>query len=314
MAGRSWRHLGVATRPCEVMATMNFHRTLMTIGTMKVEERIEVAAKKAEQLPDYIISLIRIHTNNLIVNYTDLLSKQIGTSSAAYALNDFQMLLYHGELMKLTALWDRADLDKCSIPTIHALIDDPKVIRRLFRRFLKGTFGEIRSVNFSDLDDPLGSRLRYRRSSFRRARERFAQHALAGLDLAKRTEGSAQLRSIVDHRARYFAHNLDLAHPSVEAKPYTPPKHGYERELLNITLEVANGLNAMLKRRLLRLRGQHKAGQAQRWLPLGGLQVHLRSVAYAAQAGTDQRHGVTVRRKGRPEPPQAGKERQTGQA
>jgi HEPN superfamily AbiU2-like protein len=73
-------------------------------------------------------------TDQRELTYTPTLSAQIPKSFAANAFNVFQLSMYHFEIVRLCALWDRAaerDIDKESIPTVVELIADEKIIEEL---------------------------------------------------------------------------------------------------------------------------------------------------------------------------------------
>jgi hypothetical protein len=96
-------------------------------------ERVEAAKQKTERVVDHLFQLIALHENNAVVVYSDALALQIPRSYAANAFNVFQQSLYHLEIVRLCALWDRAwpDLSRESIPTVVELIADSNVIDAL---------------------------------------------------------------------------------------------------------------------------------------------------------------------------------------
>src|SRR5262245_7022717 len=102
-------------------------------GHMATGERVEAAKQKTERVVDHLFQLIALHENNAVVVYSDALALQIPRSYAANAFNVFQQTLYHFEILRLCALWDRAwpDLSRESIPTIVELIADANVIDAL---------------------------------------------------------------------------------------------------------------------------------------------------------------------------------------
>src|SRR3954447_5805814 len=71
------------------------------IAKMSTAERIEIARSKADQMWKFVLGLIQTHANNRIITCSDVLSDQIGISQAAHAFNDFQEIMYVGELVKL---------------------------------------------------------------------------------------------------------------------------------------------------------------------------------------------------------------------
>jgi hypothetical protein len=98
---------------------------------MAVSERVSLAKEKIRCLVDHLLYVLELHENNAIVLYSDALSTQIPTSFAANAFNVFQRGLHQFEIVRLCALWDRAELARENIPTVIELIDDDEVIEAL---------------------------------------------------------------------------------------------------------------------------------------------------------------------------------------
>jgi len=85
---------------------------------MSVSERVEIAKEKTKRVVDHLHYLLELHENNVIVLYTPTLSQQIPESFAANAFNVFQQGMYQFEIVRLCALWDRAEPEKENIRTI----------------------------------------------------------------------------------------------------------------------------------------------------------------------------------------------------
>src|SRR3954470_12232173 len=98
---------------------------------MAVPERGSLAKEKIRRVVDHLLYVLELHENNAIVLYSSTLSAQIPTSFAANAFNVFQRGLHQFEVVRLCALWDRAELEKENIPTVIELIDHPDVIESL---------------------------------------------------------------------------------------------------------------------------------------------------------------------------------------
>src|ERR1700731_98620 len=101
------------------------------IAKLTVPERLKAAKDKTPRVLDHLLYLLALHENNAIVLYSPTLSSQIPTSYAANAFNVFQRGLHQFEIVRLCALWNRAELDKENIPTIIELIDHNDVIESL---------------------------------------------------------------------------------------------------------------------------------------------------------------------------------------
>jgi AbiU2 len=80
---------------------------------------------------DHFLYLIELHANNSYAVYSPALSSQIPKSYAANAFFVFQRSMYQLEIVRLCALWDRAELEKENITTVIELIDNETIIRIL---------------------------------------------------------------------------------------------------------------------------------------------------------------------------------------
>ena len=98
---------------------------------MTTAGRIQAAKEKTERVVDHLLYLLALHENNAIIVYSDTLSSRIPYSRAANAFNVFRAGLHQVEIVRLCALWDRAEETKENIPTIAELIDHPSVLNAL---------------------------------------------------------------------------------------------------------------------------------------------------------------------------------------
>jgi hypothetical protein len=98
---------------------------------LKPAERINLAKTKMEKVLDHFLYVLELHANNEFIVYTSTLSSQIPVSLAANAFNVFQRSMYEFEIVRLCALWDRAELPKENIPTVVELIDNDVIIDEL---------------------------------------------------------------------------------------------------------------------------------------------------------------------------------------
>lgn len=226
--------------------------TRKKIAGMSPAERVSLAEKKASELWRFIGSLAQTHGNNQIVNATNRLSSQIGRSYAGHAFFDFQQAILYMELAKLTALWDRPDLGKFSIPTVIALIDEPKVLRILYRRRLFERLELERVFRRNHREEFAFEELQQhchviRVGAIEAARRSYRKQLRIGMGVGRAVMESKRLLSIRDFRDRYIAHNLDADDPGIAARPYTAPKFGQERRLLMTTCRVTDALNGVIR-------------------------------------------------------------------
>jgi hypothetical protein len=94
-------------------------------------ERIALAKAKMERVLDHFLYVLELHANNEFVVYSHILSAQIRASFAANAFNVFQLSMHQIEIVRLCALWDKAEPDKENIPTVVRLIDNEQVVEDL---------------------------------------------------------------------------------------------------------------------------------------------------------------------------------------
>ena len=103
---------------------------------MGVGDRVKAAKQKTERVVDHLLYLLELHENNAIILYSPTLASQIRTSYAAHAFKVFRHGLHQFEIVRLCALWDKADCDSENIQTIIELIDHPDIIEALAQETL----------------------------------------------------------------------------------------------------------------------------------------------------------------------------------
>jgi hypothetical protein len=104
-----------------------------------------------DRVLDHILYVLELHANNLFVVYSPMLVSQI--PFAANAFNVLQRSMYQIEIVRLCAIWDKADPNKESIPTVVKLIDTKGIIEMLankVRRQWPGISGYVLNPS----DDP----------------------------------------------------------------------------------------------------------------------------------------------------------------
>jgi AbiU2 len=210
---------------------------------MTTAERIQAAKEKTERVLDHLLYLLALHANNAIIVYSNTLSSQIPYSHAANAFDVFRAGLHQFEIVRLCALWDRAEEPRENIPTIAKLIDDPGVIDALAE--------EARSPwvnNTGSILNPSND-LRLRKAEeqeLKQIDERFGQEQAdkARVELTRaisQTEkmlASQRLTSIANLRDKHLAHSLSETHRERKTGPVLPMKYGDEREVLSCSLAI----------------------------------------------------------------------------
>jgi hypothetical protein len=212
---------------------------------MSVPERARVAKEKTRRVVDHLHYLLELHENNAIVLYTPTLSKQIPKSFAANAFNVFQQGMHQFEIVRLCALWDRAEPEKENIPTIIELIDLPDVIEALAQETAsnwQGIGGEVLNPS----PDP---KQRALEEAFQRFDQQFGQQQAQkardelrkAIDNSRAIIGSAKHASIMNIRDKHLAHSLSETRREKKG-PLPPMKYGDERDMLDATLPIVEAL------------------------------------------------------------------------
>jgi AbiU2 len=212
-----------------------------------IAERIQTAKEKTRRVVDHLHYLLELHENNAIVLYTDILARQIPTSFAANAFDVFRQGLHQFEIVRLCALWDRAELDKENIPTIIELIDNPDVIETLAQETASHWRG-VPGAILNPSSDPELRRLEA--EALQRINERFGEEqAQKARDELRKTiadsrsiVASEKHASIMNLRNKHLAHSLSETRREKKAGPLPPVKYGDERDMLNLTLPIVQTL------------------------------------------------------------------------
>jgi hypothetical protein len=103
----------------------------MFTDEMTTAQRVAAAKATMTKVLDHFLYLLELHENNAIIVYSPHLSDQIPTSYAANAFNVFQSGMHRLEIIRLCALWDKAEREKECVPTVIELIDNADVLNAL---------------------------------------------------------------------------------------------------------------------------------------------------------------------------------------
>ncbi len=218
---------------------------------ISAEERIKLAKDKTQRLVDKARVLLRVRSTNEILLHTDIISKQIPNSHAAYAFNALGKAMHEHELTRLCALWDRVRndntvRDRDSIPAVVWLVDHPDVeshlCKEMFDRFAGGF-----SSPPQDGDPLMHAAIveSYKAAGTVRGDVEAAKVS-QWLSEAKKLAGSTNtgdlLGSVRDYRDQNIAHILssEFAKPKVLERK---AKYGDEKVLFDITIDVVGKLH-----------------------------------------------------------------------
>lgn len=208
--------------------------------TWDVSKRIGEAKRLTDRLVDHAHYLLDIRENNAIVVYSDQLSKQIPRSYAANAFNVFREAMHQIEIVRLSALWDQAQIDNETILTVIELIDNDDVIKAL---------AENARAQYVSIPEPMdpnekhdGPTLEFLKEINRKRGEEHANDATAGLReaiaSARAMKSSAQLRSIRNLRNKHVAHYLTQTNAEKSGEIIAPMKVGDEKPVLETSLKI----------------------------------------------------------------------------
>lgn len=212
-------------------------------NTLPLTDRITLAKKKTERVLDHLLYLLELHENNAFVVYSSALSSQIPRSYAANAFNVFQRAMYQFEIVRLCALWDRAEITKENIPIIAELIDHPDIIDTLAEETCSQHVNNTGTI-LNPSDDP--ELRKAEEEGLKQINERFGQEQ-AGKARAELTKAISQTRemlasqrltSIMNLRDKHLVHSLSETRRERKTGPVLPMKYGDEREVLSCSLAI----------------------------------------------------------------------------
>ncbi|MGB8632097.1 MAG: hypothetical protein WCD69_22415, partial [Xanthobacteraceae bacterium] len=192
-------------------------------------KRIEFAKDKMERVLDHFLYVLELHANNDFVVYTDALSQQIPESFAANAFNVFQRGMYQIEIVRLCALWDRAEDHRENVTTVIELIDHEEVIdalaeetrrhwadqpTQLLNPATDPDLAEIERAEVREIDG------RYGEEQAAKARSKLNK----SIRVVRTVRSSLRLESIMNARDKNLAHSLTKTRREIHG-PIKPMKN-----------------------------------------------------------------------------------------
>jgi len=212
-------------------------------------DRLVLAKQRTNELVDHMISLIAMHESNLIIMKTDVLSRQIPSSYAAHAFNNFRFSMAGFEVVRLCAFWEPPDPQDVSIPNVLNLFDDPQVRSEIRLAVTKSEYR-------SNIDEDV----------FASISEEMSQEIDARIDntlaKARAVESSPRLKSVRNFRHKFLAHNLKKTRAE-EAGPVAPMKNDDVDWLFGETEAIVDGLHHGLNRTGFDWSGSHEISKRQ---------------------------------------------------
>ena len=224
------------------MSTKTFSQE---VAKLSIAERILKAKETTEALTYKVLDVIELHEANKIIVYSDRLASQIPKSHAANAFTTFQNTMFNYEVIKCIALWDRADDNVISIPTVIELIDDAEVLDSLINETRSAHLSlEPRILNPSEdpeIQAAVSEAVLRSQEEFSASQAGKAHAGLVGaLSMAKeiiQRERTTSIKNLRDH----LAHNLIVTR--AEQRGSIPNmKYGDEKNLLDISIRLVEDL------------------------------------------------------------------------
>lgn len=233
---------------------MRKDKTLKKIAKLSPHERARLASEKCGRLIQHAIDLIQTNANNEVIYFSPLLADQIPRSRGAHAFNNFQHSMFMHEIVRLCAMWDSEDFEKDNIPTVLALLDDPKTIRLLYQRQLRRVFwerGEVRIYDEEELDEDVDEEMRriVRGHELKLTKKNFLKNIRICSSLGRGVVRSSRLKGLAEFRHSYVAHNIDhdLKSKVTGGEPIRFPQTGHPKKLLRTTCKVINAINFLAR-------------------------------------------------------------------
>lgn len=231
---------------------MHKNQSMKRIEALSPHDRYEMAKERTQRLVDDVISHDLTHESNQMVNYSDVLSKQITRSYAGHAFHDFQRALLHYEVFRTCAFWDDVDMDGYSLRTVAALACPGDV----------GPFVFVRGYNQYGKRYPQWAARDAKRSL---ARLRFTIRRIRVIS------ESARLQRFRNYRDK-------LAHPLLQTRAekagtVSPAQHGDEKWLLEETRKAVHGFHMSLNGTGFDWAGQRQISQKYAKALWGGVKI-----------------------------------------
>ena len=209
------------------------------------EDRILQSKAIIKELTYRIQFILQLHAANEIVNYSSKLSSQIDPSPAAAAFTILQDSLFQHEVIKLLAIWDKAEENAVSIPTVLKLLDHPEVIDKIYWEVLSHHidrgFRLLNPSNDPAIQEAINASLRESQKAFAleqadkaRMAIKACMDAVSLLADGELAEGLLNLRDRVAHSVTYT--RRELRGKNARAK------YGHEREILERTISIIEDL------------------------------------------------------------------------
>jgi len=232
------------------------------------QERIDLAKTRMTKVVDHFLYLIELHANNSYAVYSPALSSQIPKSYAANAFFVFQRSMYQSEIIRLCALWDRAEPEKENITSVIELIDNETIIRMLAASaalpWTTGNPGHITVIN------PTGDPQRDAKimEAARESDKEFGIQASKRADwelrhtiaAARKILQSEQLRLLMNARDKHIAHSLTETRRERHG-PIAPIKIGDETDLFERSIPIVERLYCWVNGTSLSIRESQRIDQ-----------------------------------------------------
>ena len=198
-----------------------------------------------ERVVHHLHNLVYIHESNKIAVFSDILAKQISRSFAANAFNVVLETLYQHEIIRLCSIWDRESVDRESIPSVLALVDNSEVRRMIAEETYAHHANRSGRVLLTD-DKPdfreIAEQMAHNYAE-KRGRDQ-ARKTISGLCRAIRNArallNSDEMQRTRLHRDNHMAHALNPK--AVDVELMKGARYGDERALFEKTIPIVDEL------------------------------------------------------------------------
>ncbi len=216
------------------------------VSEMQTEDRISEAKICIKKLTYSVGEVLEMHESNQIVVYSDILSSQIPSSFAGHSFKHFQAAMHRYEIVRLLALWDRAEENVYSIPKAVMLIDDKEVQEALkklvYETHANATAFRVSQREYSDEDKAEFDKI-IKDTQIERGIEQAGKTELGLIGTIKEVEktiASDKLESIRNVRD-HISHSLEKTRREISVD-IVPMKFGDEKSLLTDTIKYIEDL------------------------------------------------------------------------
>jgi hypothetical protein len=201
------------------------------LAGLSVDQRIDYASSKLDHIEQNLRVSIFLYENNKIFVFDDEFDNRVPTSYARHTFHIVRQTLVKSHFLQVCKLWDKADVNRDSLPTVAALIHDDAVLARQEQRQIERNTN--RHSHFSGPSDAVAWMIEEsEKRSIEVAAER-RQKLILAIQETEQMASDSLLEIVRNYRDRYIAHSLST-------KPLGPdqPFYGDSAKLMDATKPI----------------------------------------------------------------------------